>query len=64
MTLKAKAEKLAQKEAERGYEMATRTVKRNKPFQRMKKAQIASLALVGAGATSKLARKIKEKKND
>ena len=44
--------------------MATRTVRRNKPFQRMKKAQIASLALVGAGATSKLARKIKEKKND
>ena len=64
MFLKAKAKKLAQKEAERGYEMATRTVRRNKPFQRMKKAQIASLALVGAGATSKLAKKIKEKKND
>ena len=64
MLLKTKAKKLAQKEAERGYEMATRTVRRNKPFQRMKKAQIASLALVGAGATSKLAKKIKEKKND
>ena len=63
-SLKAKAKKLAQKEAERGYEMALRTVRRNKPFQRMKKAQIASLALVGAGATSKLAKKIKEKKND
>ena len=57
------ANKQAKMKAERGIEMAKRTIKRNKTLKNAGKIQLAGLAIAGAGIGSKkLANKKKDKK--